>query len=401
MTIEISPLRSPDWTDRLLDRFTPHIAAGSIEIRLPGGRVRRLEGVAAGPAARIDLHRRRALLRLAAGGNVGFARAYIAGDWTSPDLPAVIAFGAANRRPMGARLLGGLPGRVLGRLGHALRSNRRAQARRNIASHYDLGNDFYAAWLDATMTYSSALFEPGANSLEAAQKAKYRRILDLLEARPGQHVLEIGCGWGGFAELAAAERGLDVTALTISRAQYDYARERISRAGLTGKVEIRLQDYRDVREQYDHIASIEMIEAVGERYWPAFFGAVARALRPGGRAALQAIVIAEDLFADYRRNADFIQREIFPGGMLPSLGALDAHASKAGLARLSRDGFGSHYAETLRLWRERFLAAFHEGRLPPGFDARFRRLWEYYLAYCEGGFCAGNIDLLQLALGRE
>jgi len=393
--------RPAAWPHRLLGRFEEHIEAGALEIRLPDGRTRRLKGREAGPEAVIDLHRSRALLRLAAGGNVGFARAFVAGDWTSPDLPAVIAFGAANRREMGARLIGGLPGRLLGRLRHALRSNRRAQARRNIASHYDLGNDFYAAWLDETMTYSAAVFEPEANSLEAAQHAKYRRILNLLEAKPGQHVLEIGCGWGGFAELAAAERGLYVTAITISRAQHDYARDRIARAGLSDKVEVRLQDYRDVRGQFDHIASIEMVEAVGERYWPAFFESMARALRPGGRAALQAIVIADDLFADYRRNADFIQREIFPGGMLPTLSVIDARADDAGLTRLSCESLGEHYAETLRYWRRRFLAAFEAGRLPAGVDQRFRRLWEYYLAYCEGGFRAGNIDLLQLALARD
>jgi len=384
----------------ILGRMERHIDAGEIEIVLPDGTTRRLAGAAPGPHAVVQLNRMRALLRLATGGALGFARAYIDGDWDSPELADVIAFGAVNRRRLGRQLHGGLPSRLLARLGHLVRPNTRRQARRNIMRHYDLGNDFYTAWLDEGMTYSAGMFEPGTNSLEAAQRAKYRQIVGLLAAQPGEHLLEIGCGWGGFAEYAAAEHGLAVTAITISPAQYDYASARIARAGLSDRVTVRLQDYREIAGRYDHIVSIEMVEAVGERYWPVYFETIARALAPQGRAALQAITIAEDLFETYRRNADFIQAEIFPGGMLPSLGVLEQAARAAGLKRIASDRFGGDYATTLRLWRERFAAAARTGRLPEGLDRRFRRLWTYYLAYCEGGFRAGNIDLLQLAFTR-
>jgi cyclopropane-fatty-acyl-phospholipid synthase len=280
-----------------------------------------------------------------------------------------------------------------------MNANTRTGSRRNIAYHYDLGNAFYGEWLDPGMLYSSALFEDGANSLEAAQEQKCRRLLGLLEAKPGEHVLEIGCGWGGFACLAAKERGVKVTGITISQEQHDFAKARVQREGLAEKVDIRMVDYRDLAGRYDHVASIEMFEAVGEEYWGAFFHKVRDSLRAGGRAALQIITIDDRLFETYRRGVDFIQKYIFPGGMLPSIPALRRDTGFAGLNWLSDTGFGQHYARTLGVWRERFNEAWPVIQ-KMGFDERFRRMWNLYLAYCEGGFRAGNIDVVQVQLGK-
>lgn len=400
--------RSPlDWltgrlggSGRLFAMLEHRLDRGSAELRLPDGRVLKFSSGKPGPQAIFEIRDWRALRRMALGGALGFARAYIDGDWDTPDLAAVTELGSLNRRSAGADLGGSRLVRGLDRLRHLLRENRRARARRNIAFHYDLGNDFYAAWLDTTMTYSSAIFGEGDNSLEAAQKRKYRRLLDMLDTRPGQHILEIGCGWGGFAEIAAGERGARVTGLTLSEEQLHFARERIARAGLSDRVTFKLQDYRDERETYNHVASIEMFEAVGERYWPDYFRTIHDVLRPGGRAALQIITIEEALFPAYRRSADFIQTWIFPGGILPGIEALRREISAAGLLWREATGFAESYARTLALWRTRFNKAFEQGRLPPGFDETFRRIWNFYLAYCEGGFRGGSVDVMQLALER-
>jgi len=287
----------------------------------------------------------------------------------------------------------------LARLRHSLRHNNPSGSRRNIAFHYDMGNAFFDAWLDPSMTYSSAVFEGDGQDLADAQRNKYARLLDRLGARPGERLLEVGCGWGGFARYAAAERGLEVTALTISREQYELARRRVHEDGLAEKVEVVMRDYRAEDGRYDHVASIEMFEAVGEAYWPAFFAKIAQCLKPGGRAALQIITIDDALFESYRRGVDFIQAHIFPGGMLPSEGALRREVAMAGLAWHEAEWFGQHYARTLAEWRRRFQAAWPE-LTRQGFDGDFRRLWTYYLAYCEGGFRAGNIDVAQIALAR-
>lgn len=382
-----------------ISALSARLRAGSIAITLPNGRTLRVAGSADGPEGEIVLHRWRALRRFIAGGTVGFGESYVDGDWDSPDLPALVEFAARNlpRRPGLYRLLS--PARVGDRLRHLRNPNTRRGAARNISAHYDLGNEFYALWLDPTMTYSAAVFSGGANDLESAQREKNRRLLDLLDARPGETVLEIGCGWGGFAIQAARERALRVTAVTISRAQHDEALRRVAAAGLTGQVDVRLCDYRDITGQYDHAVSIEMIEAVGERYWPDYFAQVAGRLRPGGRFALQSIVIEDDRFDAYRRSADFIQKHIFPGGALPCPQRLRAHAAEAGFHWRGEAGFGHDYARTLAHWRDRFDAA--ADRLGSfGFDERFRRCWRFYLAYCEGGFRAGNIDALQIVLAR-
>ena len=295
----------------------------------------------------------------------------------------------------------GFPGmalvRAYERVRHLLRSNSRGQAKRNIAYHYDLGNEFYALWLDRSMTYSSALFQTGQESLEAAQRAKYASMVDRMGVSPGDHVLEIGCGWGGFAEFAARERGLRVTGLTISQAQLDYARDRIARAGLSEQVEFRLQDYRDERGIYDGIASIEMFEAVGERYWHAYFETLRERLKPGRQATLQIITLQEKRFEIYRKGVDFIQKYIFPGGMLPSKSALQGEIGRAGLKLVESFDFGESYSQTLRRWHELFNARWDDvARM--GFDARFKRMWNFYLASCAGAFHGGNCDVTQITV---
>lgn len=281
-----------------------------------------------------------------------------------------------------------------------MNSNSRKQAKKNIAYHYDLGNEFYSLWLDDSMTYSSALFLTGQESLEAAQRAKYASMVDRIGAKPGDHVLEIGCGWGGFAEYAAGERGLKVTGLTISQAQHDFAQERIKRAGLADRVEIKLQDYRDERGTYDGVASIEMFEAVGEKYWPVYFDTVRERLKPGCKATLQIITLQDKRFEVYRKGVDFIQKYIFPGGMLPSPSALRAEVARAGLAFVSSLEFGESYSQTLRRWHETFNARWDDvARL--GFDQRFRRMWNFYLTSCAGAFHFGNCDVTQITVERR
>jgi cyclopropane-fatty-acyl-phospholipid synthase len=377
-----------------------NLEAGTLSVTVPSGERRSFSGAAPGPAADVHFRDWSGLRRLFAEGSVGFADSYVDGHWETSDLAALIELAARNRLGARREIRGHAASRALQRLAHTLRPNSRGGSRRNIAAHYDLGNEFYTAWLDETVTYSSAVFPRADAPLEEAQRHKYRRLLDLIDPRPGEKVLEIGCGWGGFAELAARERGVEVTSITISREQYRYASERVRRAGLSDKVAVELVDYRDVAGRFDHLVSIEMFEAVGEKYWPAFFAKVAQSVRPGGRAALQVITIRDDAYDAYRRAPDFIQTHIFPGGMLPSLRVFRDHVGRAGLKVLNEAFYADHYARTLRLWRERFEAAADRLRFD-GLDDRFRRLWRYYLAYCEGGFRARTIDVMQVGLVRE
>jgi len=388
---------------RILDRIDAGLVAGTIEGTLPDGSTRMLGGRAPGPVAVVHLHSWRALVRLMSSGSVGWYKAWQLGEWSSPDPVPLFDLFMRNGESLGdtARAKGLF--RLVNRLAHRVRDNKRARARRNIEAHYDLGNDFYRAWLDDSMTYSSALFaEPmsAAETLEKAQARKIRALLDRLDLKPGQRLLEIGCGWGSLAEIAAREYGVEVTGLTLSPAQKAYADRRMVNAGLFHRVSVELVDYRDAEGSYDAIGSVEMAEAVGQDYWPAYLRSISRLLKPGGRAALQFISIREPMFEAYAANADFIQTYIFPGGMLVSEARFEALAKAAGLSWEARCGFGLHYAETLRRWRERYDAAVAEGRLPEGFDEAFHRLWRYYLMYCEGGFRGGGIDVAQVTLVR-
>ncbi|HVJ53088.1 MAG TPA: cyclopropane-fatty-acyl-phospholipid synthase family protein [Aliidongia sp.] len=385
---------------RLLLRLAEKLPAGELAVTVPDGRCFRFAGLQPGRSAELLLKTGRAGRRFLLGGHLGFAEAFLDGDWETPDLSALLELGAQAQEAIGWRaFLGPRVRRLIERIGHLSRANTRRGARRNIEAHYDLGNGFYEHWLDPGMTYSGAIFPDAGTDLEAAQNIKYRRLAALLELRPEHHVLEIGCGWGGFAEHIAREHGCRVTAITISPAQHEYARARIRRAGLDDRVDVRLVDYRDIDGRYDRIASIEMIESVGEAYWPTFFTALVRLLKADGIAALQAITIADPLFARYRRGADFIQRHVFPGGMLPSPAMLKGMADRFGLHCIADAGFGSHYARTLQDWRHRFEQAWPELQTM-GFDERFRRRWTYYLSYCEAGFRAARLDLRQIALRR-
>lgn len=390
MALSIEPLI------RMLDQRLQH---GRLTARLPDGSVRHIGGHNPGPNAEVRLNSWRPARRYMLGGTLGWSRSYIDGDWDSPDLTAIAELFTINRHTLGQSQKGTQGNRLINRLAHGLRANTRRGARRNIAFHYDLGNDFYAAWLDTGMTYSAAIFADG-DTLEQAQTRKMRRLLDSLGAQPGERMLEIGCGWGGLAEMAARDNGLQVVGLTLSRAQLDYARTRMARAGLSDRVRLHLTDYRDIEGSFDSIVSVEMLEAVGERYWQTYMDKIFSLLRPGGRAAIQVIVIDDAVFETYRRGADFIQTYIFPGGMLPPLARLQDAARRAGLAWRAADRFGQDYAKTLHCWHERFAHAVERGLLPAGFDERFQRLWRYYLTYCEGGFRAGGIDVVQLLLEK-
>jgi cyclopropane-fatty-acyl-phospholipid synthase len=363
------------------------------------GHAHTLSGERPGPVGELHLnHSLRLARKLALSGEIGFAEGYMDGDWDSPDLVALLLTLARNERAFAALGSGSLLHRAATWLRHRVNRNSKGGSRRNIAYHYDLGNDFYRLWLDPGMTYSSGLYSAAEEDLEAAQENKYRRLLGLLDAKPGEHILEIGCGWGGMA-LRAARAGLNVTALTLSQEQLAYARAQIEREGLSDRVEMRLQDYREVRGTFDHIVSIEMFEAVGEAYWPQYMETLARCLRPGGHAVLQVITIDEAYFDGYRGRPDFIQRYIFPGGMLPSPERLEQAARAAGLAVTERSFHGGDYARTLADWHRRF-AAQAEAVAALGFDQRFQRMWSYYLAYCEAGFRDGRIDLMQVRLEK-
>ncbi|MBZ8131921.1 cyclopropane-fatty-acyl-phospholipid synthase family protein [Afifella sp. IM 167] len=390
-------LLEPAWQP-LARLIASGIAKGELAVHFPDGRIFRSCGREAGPSAAIHIHSGRLVARLIAGGGMGLAESYIAGEWSSPDLPAFLEFAMVNEPEGGAALALARLKEGADRLRHARRANTRAGSRRNIAAHYDLGNEFYAAWLDPSMTYSAALFTQPDMSLQAAQTAKYARIAEMLELKAGESVLEIGCGWGGFAEYAAGI-GCHVTGLTLSARQAEYARTRLGDAGLAERAEIRLEDYRDAGGHYDKIVSIEMFEAVGEAHWPDYFAVLDRRLKAGGRALIQTITLDHGRFERYRRRADFIQRYVFPGGMLPSREAFEAKARATGFFLADAFFFGHDYAETLMRWEKAFLARWPEIE-KLGFDARFRRLWRYYLNYCATGFSSGRVDVGQFVLER-
>jgi cyclopropane-fatty-acyl-phospholipid synthase len=380
--------------------FAARLRRGTLDITLPDGRTLRMGGLEPGPAAAMTVHNYGFAYRLVNGGDIGIAEAYLNRDWDTPDLTQFLYLFCVNHDLIQAMLANKPLVRVVQMVRHWFNRNTRRQAKRNIYAHYDIGNAFYSAWLDSSMTYSSALFEDDTADLTSAQKNKYRRLAEAIDLRPGQKLLEIGCGWGGFAEYVAKNFGAKVVGLTISKEQRDFAQKRIHDAGLAEQVQIKLQDYRDERDHYDRIASIEMIEAVGERFWPKYFSQIADRLKAGGLAGIQAITIQDSMFQSYRREVDFIQRYVFPGGMLPSPEVLKTLGDRFGIPVIRESIFGQDYAKTLATWRNNFRTAWPNLK-PLGFDDRFRRLWEYYLAYCEAGFLSGNIDVRQVVFAKQ
>ena len=370
---------------------------GEICITWPDGSVHTYMGGAPGPSCDVKFHSMNAVSRVLRDGKMGFCEAIIDGEVTSTDLPKLVEFAVLHDSYLEVALKAN-PMRRLGlKLFHLLRRNNKAGSVRNISYHYDLGNDFYGAWLDRTMTYSSAVFKNDDDDLSKAQINKYQCLAELADIKPDDHVLEIGCGWGGFAKYVTSTIGAKVTGITISKEQHAFAQRSIHEAGLADRADVRLVDYRELDGKFDKIVSIEMFEAVGQAYWETYFSAVSSLLERGGRAAIQSITIDDAAFDAYRRDPDFIQRYIFPGGMLPSLPVLQSPLQSAGLELVEEHGYGLHYARTLAQWRERFNEVWPE--LATGkFDARFKRMWELYLAYCEGGFRGGIIDVKQMLL---
>ncbi|MCF6443422.1 cyclopropane-fatty-acyl-phospholipid synthase family protein [Nereida sp. MMG025] len=372
---------------------------GQLDMVLPDGRRFRATGKAPGFVAELDIHNDDIFGRLIREGDLGFCDAYLDEWWSTPDLQAFMDLIHDDND----EIYDGFAGQALVRMYEKLRfwwqSNSKAQAKKNISYHYDLGNDFYAAWLDDTMTYSSALFKTGQESTEKAQEQKYAQLIDEMGAVAGDHLLEIGCGWGGFAEYAARERGIKVTGLTISQEQFNYAVDRIEKAGLSDMVTFKLQDYRDEKGQYDGVASIEMFEAVGEKYWPVYFETLKKCLKPGKQATLQIITVKDARWPVYKRGPDFIQKYIFPGGMLPAPSILKQEVEKAGLDVAKSVEFGESYSITLRRWFDDFNAQWDTIK-PMGFDDRFRRMWNFYLTSCAATFSSKNCDVTQITVAR-
>ena len=378
-------------------RWFERLERGQLTIKFPSGHRQTFGQGEEASQGILEIHDLRLILRMLFAGDLGLAESYLKSEWETPNLSALLTVGAINLDDLSDALQSGWLSRLQGRLRHAMRANTKRGSRRNIAAHYDLGNAFYRPWLDSTMTYSSALFVDFEESLSVAQRRKYARLAEELDIQPGDRVLEIGCGWGGFVEYAAAEYGCEVVGLTLSTEQAAYASARIENSGLAGQVEIRLQDYRDVRGVFDKIVSIEMFEAVGVEHWPIYFDTLRQRLNPSGRAAVQSITIGDEHFASYRSTPDFIQHYIFPGGVLPSPSVFTESATAAGMSVCNTHFFGSSYAETLRRWKKDFLAAWPMIQ-EMGFDERFRRMWLYYLCYSEVGFDTGKIDVAQFTI---
>ena len=392
----------PGAAARTVLRLLQLLRHGHLQLHLPNGE-RLAFGDSASPMqAVLQVHQWRVFSQVLRSGDIGFAESYVAGDWGSPDLAALLRLLLANRQELQRVIHGSWLGRWTYRLRHLMRRNTRHNSRQNIHAHYDLGNAFYRLWLDPSMNYSSALFEGQFDlGLQAAQDAKVRRALHMAGVKRGSRVLEIGCGWGALAEKACGEFQARLTGVTLSTEQLAFAEQRLQSQGLHTQADLRLQDYRDIADgPYDAVCSIEMIEAVGQAYWPTYFERIAQLLKPGGRACIQGIVIREDLFDQYIRSTDFIQQYIFPGGCLPTRTVLIEQARQAGLELIDDHGFGRDYAETCRRWRQDFLAR-REAILGLGFDERFMRIWEFYLVYCEAGFDAGDIDVAQFSFIRS
>ena len=395
-------IREPAKTSAVM-RFVfmglSRIVGGQLTVELPDGACVHFGDADSVLKAKIIIKRQAVFSRIVRGGAIGFAEAYMDGDFETDNLSHLLTLLSANLERMQDIINSSVWMRILNRLVHVLRPNTRKGAKKNIYAHYDLGNSFYEKWLDQTMTYSSARFTSPDQDLSAAQTSKYEAIERIADIKDGHHVLEIGCGWGGFAEHAAGSIDCDVTGLTISPSQLAYAQKRLEMRGLNNKAQLRFQDYRDVKEQFDRVVSIEMFEAVGEKYWPTYFRKVYDVLKPGGKAGLQIITIKDENFLRYSKRVDFIQKYIFPGGMLPSPSKLREQFAMSGLNEYAYESFGLDYAKTLAIWRERFLGVWHEIEAD-GFDEKFKNMWSYYLAYCEAGFRTGAIDVVQIGLEK-
>ncbi len=375
------------------------LEVGQITFKMPNGQAFAFGEEDSGMHASLEIKNYNTAMRIVKQGDIGFAEGYLAGEWETPDLTALLQVFAANAHIIKTIMDDKPIAKLIQRFFHWRNRNTRSGSKRNIYAHYDLGNEFYQTWLDDTMTYSSALFTNAEQSLKDGQTQKYRELAQSIGATENSHVLEIGCGWGGFAEYAAKEIGCKLTGLTISKAQLEFAQKRIFEAGLNEKVDLRFQDYRDIDGKYDGIASIEMIEAVGEKYWPAYFTTLRDRMVEGGRAGIQMITIDEQHFDAYRSGPDFIQRYVFPGGMLPTPSAMKSLGNKFGLDCVNDLQFGKDYAKTLKIWQARFLENWPKLE-PMGFDQRFKRLWKFYLSYCEAGFLQGNIDVRQMVFAK-
>jgi cyclopropane-fatty-acyl-phospholipid synthase len=395
--VTLPPQELPRAAKRVL-ALLQRLRVGTLHVHGPGGYAQ-VFGTHQAPFAAIHIHRWDMCAEVLKSGDIGFVEGYMAGDWTTPALADLMRLLIANRREIEGAIYGHWLGRLAYRVKHMLNRNTRTNSRKNIHAHYDLGNAFYELWLDETMNYSSAWFDGDhTRPMADAQKAKVRRALRMAGVQPGDRVLEIGCGWGALAEAATTEFGAHITGVTLSTEQLAFANARMSWNGVKTQADLRLQDYRDIQDaSFDAICSIEMIEAVGQEYWPTYFQTVSRLLKPGGRACIQSIVIDDEFFERYLQSTDFIQQHIFPGGCLPSPSAFKKQAEAAGLQVVDSFAFGPDYAETLRRWRASFMASLQEVKMLQ-FDDRFIRLWEFYLAYCEAAFDEANIDVIQFTL---
>ncbi len=382
---------------RLFSLALKQIKIGRLNVTYPDGSLHIFGDEKSSDTADLRINDYAALSRVFRGGSIGFAEAYMDSQIETDDLTSLLTLLSKNLDAITKVIDRSTVGRMAHLLVHKLRPNSRRGAQKNIHAHYDLGNAFYEKWLDPSMTYSSARFTTGNMSLEQAQHAKYSSIANIAQIGPDNHVLEIGCGWGGFAEYAGRDLGSRLTGITISPSQLDYAQNRMLRHNLDERVNLRFQDYRDLNEQFDRIVSIEMFEAVGQNYWPSYFQTIFRALKPGGRAGLQIITIKDDTFDRYSKGVDFIQRYIFPGGMLPSPSKLREQFAEANLQEYAYETFGLDYAHTLALWKKTFLEQWPSLK-KLGFDEKFKNMWSYYLSYCEAGFRTGAIDVAQIGL---
>ena len=398
---KLEPRRKrPVFWEALLDKWLSRIEAGELRAVFPSNFQKVYSGGQVGPTADIQINSWKLVPRLLLSGDMGLAESFLSGEWETSNLTQLILLGDINERALGNAVTPSKFINSIEKLRHQRRDNSKRGSRRNIAAHYDLGNEFYSHWLDNSMSYSSALFTDFGEELEVGQNRKYQRLAKALKLKEGDQVLEIGCGWGGFAEIAAKEYKCNVVGITLSNEQAKFAQRRMQENQLSNLVDIRIEDYRDVQGSFDKIVSIEMFEAVGEEHWRNYFETIKTRLKPGGLAGIQSITIANEFFETYKRRPDFIQKYIFPGGILPSEDKLNNAVSSAGLKILDDYYFGKSYAETLRRWQSTFEQKWDDIK-NLGFDEKFQKMWRYYLSYCEAGFETGHINVGQFLIGSK